>query len=198
MPPAPQGIANPDRRRELVLAAYHQVAARGFEGLRTREVAAEAGVNIATLHYYFPTKEMLIQGVLAHAMDRFRSTMDLGGDSTDDLLRSHFDGLRRLRVEEPQLFAVMGELALRSSRDPAIRALYERTTRVWRQTIRGLLLRAAGEGSMPAPRDPDATAALVVSAVTGASMVPADPELFDQTLQELQRSLGLGPGPAPL
>ena len=57
-----------DRRSALVLAAYRQIAARGFEGLRTREVAAEVGVNIATLHYYFPTKEKLIEGVVEHAM----------------------------------------------------------------------------------------------------------------------------------
>jgi len=56
------------RRQELVLAAFHQIAEHGFEGLRTREVAAEARVNIATLHYYFPTKEALIRGVLEHAM----------------------------------------------------------------------------------------------------------------------------------
>src|SRR5205807_7131455 len=64
-----------DRRHALVAAAFGQIAERGFEGLRTREVAAEAGVNIATLHYYFPTKEALIRGVVAHAMGRFRSTL---------------------------------------------------------------------------------------------------------------------------
>ena len=37
------------RRQELVLAAFHQIAERGFEGLRTREVAGEAGVNIANM-----------------------------------------------------------------------------------------------------------------------------------------------------
>src|SRR5205823_12230072 len=63
---APKAIKE-DRRRALVLAAFGQIAERGFEGLRTREVAAEAGVNIATLHYYFPTKEALIRGVVAHA-----------------------------------------------------------------------------------------------------------------------------------
>ncbi|TMG42173.1 MAG: helix-turn-helix transcriptional regulator, partial [Chloroflexi bacterium] len=49
-----------DRHEALVQAAFNQIAERGFEGLRTREVAAEVGVNIATLHYYFPTKEALI------------------------------------------------------------------------------------------------------------------------------------------
>ena len=64
-----------DRRDALVRAAYNQIAERGFEGLRTREVAGGAGVNIATLHYYFPTKEKLIEGVVEHAMERFRTTV---------------------------------------------------------------------------------------------------------------------------
>ena len=53
-----------DRRRALVAAAYTRIANEGFEGLRTRDVAADVGVNIATLHYYFPTKEALIRGVI--------------------------------------------------------------------------------------------------------------------------------------
>ena len=62
------------RRQDLVLAAFELLAEKGFEGLRTRDVAARAGVNIATLHYYFPTKEALIGGVVEHVMTRFRST----------------------------------------------------------------------------------------------------------------------------
>jgi AcrR family transcriptional regulator len=100
-----------DRRQALVAAAYHQIAQRGFEGLRTREVAAEVGVNVATLHYYFPSKETLIRGVLVHAMQRFRSTLP-GAGAPADQLRSNFAGVRRLVRTEPELFAVMGELAL--------------------------------------------------------------------------------------
>src|SRR5205809_67708 len=64
-----EAAAQKDRRGALVRAAYNQIAERGFEGLRTREVAGEAGVNIATLHYYFPTKEKLIEGVVEHELD---------------------------------------------------------------------------------------------------------------------------------
>ena len=60
------------RKDALVAAAYKILATRGFEGLRTREVAAAVGVNIATLHYYFPHKEDLIRGVVGYAMGRFR------------------------------------------------------------------------------------------------------------------------------
>ncbi len=84
-----------DRRSELVLAAYRQIGQRGFEGLRTREVAAEVGVNIATLHYYFPTKEKLIEGVVQHAMQLFRSTLEPHGSPADQL-RNYLRAVRRL------------------------------------------------------------------------------------------------------
>src|SRR5438046_984796 len=107
------------RRDELVLAAYREIAENGFEGLRTREVAGVVGVNVATLHYYFPSKEDLIKAVVGHAMSRFQSTLATEG-SAIERLRGHFTGLRRLAREEPQLFATMAELMLRASRDKAL------------------------------------------------------------------------------
>ncbi|TMC63676.1 MAG: helix-turn-helix transcriptional regulator [Chloroflexota bacterium] len=59
--PRPNRSHKEDREQALVEAAFNQIAERGFEGLRTREVAAGVGLNIATLHYYFPTKEALIR-----------------------------------------------------------------------------------------------------------------------------------------
>src|SRR5712691_2040370 len=109
----------PSRRGELVLAAYRLLAERGFEGLRTRDVAGAVGVNVATLHYYFPTKEALVRGVVGHAFGRFGTTLKAGGPAAA-VLRSHFEGLRRLDRDEPELFAVMGEVALRAARDDAI------------------------------------------------------------------------------
>src|SRR5207249_8987665 len=115
-----------DRRPALVRAAFGQIAERGFEGLRTREVAAQAGVNIATLHYYFPTKEALIRGVVEHAMGLFRSTLSSRGSGPIEL-RDHLRAVRKLLREEPQLGAVMGELALRSARDESIAAILKET-----------------------------------------------------------------------
>lgn len=181
------------RRLALIGAGYHQLAQRGFEGLRTRDVARAAGVNIATLHYYFPTKEALIGGILEHTMNRFRTTITPSA-SRGDLLRAHFDGLRRLVRDEPELFAVMGELALRSSRDPAIAELFGKTIEVWHRTMRGLIASAIDEGSLPTPADPDAQASLVVSAVMGASTIPLNRTArLEETFRELERSLGMQP-----
>jgi AcrR family transcriptional regulator len=60
-----------ERRESLVRAAFTCLAAYGFEGLRTRSAADRAGVNIATLHYYFPTKEALIGGVADYLASQF-------------------------------------------------------------------------------------------------------------------------------
>src|SRR5207247_2594303 len=83
-----------ERQEALVQAAYDLLAERGFEGLRTRDIAAKVGVNIATLHYYFPTKEKLIRGVVGYAMERFRTTLQPAG-SPGEQVRAHFAGIRR-------------------------------------------------------------------------------------------------------
>src|SRR2546428_4858190 len=133
------------REQALVQAAFNQIAERGFEGLRTRELAAGVGLNIATLHYYFPTKEALIRGVVAHAMERFRSTLAPHGSPADQL-RNHLRAVRKLLRDEPEIGAAMGELALRSARDPSLARIMRETNDAWHRTLRGLLRRAASEG----------------------------------------------------
>jgi AcrR family transcriptional regulator len=158
-----------DRRSALVLAAFNQIASRGFEGLRTREVAAEVGLNIATLHYYFPTKEALIRGVIAHAVQRFRSTLAPHGSSADQL-RNHLRAVRTLLREEPQVGAVMGELALRSARDASLARIMRETNDAWHKTLRGLLRRAARDGQLAPELDSDEAAALIVATLTAMTL----------------------------
>jgi TetR/AcrR family transcriptional repressor of nem operon len=157
------------RREELIRAAFKQIAEHGFEGLRTRDVANEVGVNIATLHYYFPTKESLIRGVLDHAMERFRSTLEPHG-SPSDQLRNHLRAVRKLMSAEPELAAVMSELALRSTRDKAIASIMDTMYDVWQTTMRGLLRRAVREGGAPRELDSDAMAALIIATLTAMTL----------------------------
>jgi len=53
-----------ETRREILEAAEESFAASGFVGATTRQVAARAGVNVATLHYHFGNKERLYRAVL--------------------------------------------------------------------------------------------------------------------------------------
>jgi AcrR family transcriptional regulator len=174
-----------------VLAAYSQIAERGFEGLRTRDVAQEVGVNIATLHYYFPTKEALIAAVLEHAMDRFRTTLEPHG-SPESQLRNYLRATRKLLRDEPELGAVMSELALRSGRDHGTRKILDEMYAQWHAAVRGLLKRAAREGKIRPELDSDSTAALIVASLTGLAMPQmGGPRRGDQAVRELERWLGI-------
>jgi AcrR family transcriptional regulator len=53
-----------ETRRGILLAAEESFATSGFVGATTRQVAARAGVNVATLHYHFGNKEKLYRAVL--------------------------------------------------------------------------------------------------------------------------------------
>jgi len=174
------------REQALVQAAFNQIAERGFEGLRTREVAAGVGLNIATLHYYFPTKEALIRGVVAHAMDRFRSTLAPHGSPADQL-RNHLRAVRKLLRDEPEVGAVMGELALRSARDPAM-------ARIMGETLRGLLQRASHDGYLARDLDYDDVAALIMATLTSMTLPStASADRTDRAFRQLERWLGLRP-----
>jgi len=188
--------ATPDaepRRDELVLAAYRRIAEAGFEGLRTRDVAAEVGVNIATLHYYFPTKEALIRGVVGHAMGRFRTAF-APGTRPGEQLAAQFKGIRRLAKHEPELFVVMGELALRSGRDPAIAAIFKDTIQAWHEILVTLVRHAQSDGFVDKKLDPETTASLVIATMSGLFMVPVTnsaSDRVDKALRQQESFLGL-------
>ena len=187
------------RRQALVRAAFNRIAEAGFEGLRTRDVAADAGVNIATLHYYFPTKEALIRGVVGHAVLRFHDTMPHEGSAADQL-RWHLSALRRLLKEDTDLFAVLGELTLRAPRDPVIAEILKDTDDPWHQMISDLLRRGIDEGCLHANLNPDDATVLMIAAIKGISLstvAARRPARIDQTFDQLERWLGLVPKSGP-
>lgn len=48
-----------DKRELIMEAAIRLFSVKGFEGTSIREIAAQAGVNLAMINYYFGTKEKL-------------------------------------------------------------------------------------------------------------------------------------------
>lgn len=184
----PMRLDGEERRNALVHAAFRQIAERGFEGLRTRDIAAQAGVNIATLHYYFPTKEALIRGVVAHVMGRFRSTLEPHG-SPDHQLANHFKALRALLQREPEIRLVMGELAVRSARDASLARILRETNDNWHLLLRGLLHRAVTEGGLRRELDSDAAASLIIATVSSLMLPPMSSARRDQAFHELERWL---------
>ena len=183
----------PDRRGALVAAAYARIATAGFEGLRTRDVAADVGVNIATLHYYFPSKEALIRAVIGYAVGRFQATMP-GEGSAVDQLRAHLRAIAELLRADPRLWAVMSELVLRAPRDTSLADIFRQTDGYWHRTLAELIQRCIDAGAVPPDLDASGTARLLIVAIKGMSLpaLAGDPsDIADQVFTQFERLLGL-------
>lgn len=186
-------VAATGTRRALVLAAYSRIATDGFEGLRTRDVAAAAGVNVATLHYYFPTKEALIHAAVRHTTATFAATLSSRGTPADQL-RGHLEGLRHLLKTDKELWAVSSEFALRAARDEAIAAMAQHADEQWFGFLRDLMSRGVEGGCLDPELQPESAAATLIAAIRGLSMPTSSafrPERIDQTIDQLERWLGL-------
>ena len=76
----------PASAEDAILDAAHRVfLRRGSAGARTQEIADEAGVNKALLHYYFRTKERLAAAVFKRAAARLLPPVIATLTSEDDL-----------------------------------------------------------------------------------------------------------------
>lgn len=180
-----------DRRTALVLATVRCIAEKGFEGLRLREVAAEVGINHATIHHYFATKEALVGAVVDHALARLAATMPGEGPAVEQL-RTHLAALRRLVRDDPALFRVLHELGLRAVRDPAIRPMVQGMEDSWRGSLSALFERGIREGGWAIELDPAGAAALTMALVKGASEGPASaPGELEAATRQLERWIGL-------
>jgi AcrR family transcriptional regulator len=98
-------------RRKLLDGAIRLFAARGFHGVSTREIAAAARVNVATLSYYFASKQGLYEATVDEVYRRIAERVGAAsaGASLGDLdalvegiylaARAERDGIRVLLRE---------------------------------------------------------------------------------------------------
>ena len=54
-------LAGENTENQILIAAREVFIAKGFEGARMQEIADQAGINKALLHYYFRSKEKSVR-----------------------------------------------------------------------------------------------------------------------------------------
>ncbi len=111
-----------ERRAEIIAAAIRVLARDGLAETTTRKIAAEAGLNQATLRYYFGSKDDLLFAVL---QDMMHITREITFESTrmgKGVRETLSESIRAFwtHVEEmPELQIMQYELTLYSLRHPA-------------------------------------------------------------------------------
>lgn len=166
------------RRHEVILAAYRTIAEKGFEGLRMREIATRAGMDHATLHYYFAGKEALIRGVLEYIVRDLsigRSAAAEAGDkSARKRLAAHFDALVQQVRETPEMFVVLAEINARSLRDPAVRAVVTENDEGWKRFLIEILEEGIRREEFQVRFGAEAGAEAIIALVRGLTTTFAD------------------------
>ncbi|HZU08871.1 MAG TPA: TetR/AcrR family transcriptional regulator [Pseudacidobacterium sp.] len=167
------------KRRQLLLqAAFDVIAEAGFEGLRTRSVAARAGVNIATLHYYFPTKQDLIEGLAQFIGAKFVSIHGPrprpSGHPALDRLRQEFSDARYYVAHEPKMLLVMQEFAMRGKRDPMVQKVVDQMHFYWRQGLEQMVLDGVASGIFRTDIPPQELLAILMSIFSGIAITGGD------------------------
>jgi len=132
------------RRAQIIASARHVFAQKGFAATRTREIAAEAGINEAMLYRHFPSKEELFEASVLESIDAamVRTTenaqgisRDLAGSATDieDAIRKFFTDLADLAVDLGPLIGATGfgpDSPVRSKLIERLDALFEVATAI--------------------------------------------------------------------
>ncbi len=166
------------RREQLMRAAFDVVAEEGFEGLRTRTVAIRAGVNIATLHYYFSGKENLIDALADYVSMQFISRhappVPPSGSRALDKLRQEFADTEFYVRECPDLLKVMREFANRSERDTTVARIFSTLTAHWKLSLLDTLLLARDEHLIDASTNLTAAADALIALLRGLATASPD------------------------
>jgi AcrR family transcriptional regulator len=69
---SPQNLSTEAKIRAAARTVFHK---KGFAATRTRDIAEEAGINLALLNYYFRSKEKLFQIIMMETMKHFMNGM---------------------------------------------------------------------------------------------------------------------------
>ena len=182
-----------DRRQEqrtrLLQAAYELVPEVGVSGLRTRDIAQRAGVNIATLHYCFAGKDALLQALFEFIREKFMA--EFGGRvaqarTPPERLIAHTEMRVGVVREQPQSLQVWRAFLGEAWVNPTIRAIVQRQLADQRERAVALLVEGATSGEFALPpgidpvRQPQIAASMLIALYEGILFqYSMDPDAFD-------------------
>jgi AcrR family transcriptional regulator len=179
----PKRVDHEERRRQIADALLRTAAARGLHATGMREVAAEAGVSLRLVQYYFGTKEELLLSAMQQLAAQFaeRAMARIRKTKTTEDPASPRDVIAAILTEglpaddERRTFTILytAYFAL-SLTDPALAiGPLARNSATVIDVVATQLRAAQKAGEMPADLDPDleALSLLAMSAGLGTSVL---------------------------
>jgi TetR/AcrR family transcriptional regulator len=153
-------------RARILEAALEVFSERGFEGAKTREIAARSGTNLGLIKYYFDSKEKLWRAAVDRVFDALAEVLasalpaKLDADALARIVRE----LVRFVARNPAFVRVMNDEGRRAS--ARMRWLADRHQKPLYETMAAILRRARAQG-LPLPDVPPVHLFYVVIGAVG-------------------------------
>jgi AcrR family transcriptional regulator len=149
-----------ERTADILHATCRVVVRDGAHGLRMANVASEAGVSKALLHYYFETRQELLRAAFVFSGERWRETVEVvlsrsatGVEKVERYLLASVDPSGQFGEHRVMWNEVWGSIRV----DAELRPMVEEAYRAWVARLTELIEGGRRDGSIV--RDVDARAA---------------------------------------
>jgi AcrR family transcriptional regulator len=170
----PRTTDHDERRAHLVKALLRIAGRQGLRAVTMRSVAAEAGVSLRIVQYYFGTKEELLHAALRHLgaslAERVGSPLVAAGpDGSDrDTIERWLLAMLPMDQAGRESWIVFAEYHALALTDPALAAIrYTDMSTSFENALADLVGAAQKEGRIAPGRDPRAEAAILLATTTG-------------------------------
>jgi AcrR family transcriptional regulator len=176
----PKRVDHDERRRQIATAVWRIAADHGLDAVNMRDVAAEAGVSLRLVQYYFETKHTLLVLALRYLNERCeqRTTGRIaatlaeipGETSTRIVLREVLMEFLPLDDEHRDTLHVYLAYYVRSLNDPELAAVFLADEAPLEDLVAVMLGQAHQAGELASWIDAKHEADLIVSGVNGLGM----------------------------
>lgn len=117
-----------DTKQRILDAAERLIAEQGYAATSLRQIIAEAGVNLASVHYHFGSKEELLSELVARKvnpvnekrltlLERVIAEARPGTPAVEKILEAFFAPMAQAASGSPQFVKVMGRIQAEGLRE---------------------------------------------------------------------------------
>jgi DNA-binding transcriptional regulator YbjK len=203
---SPRKRAADGRRAELVQAAARVVSRDGVAAATTRRIAEEAGLPQGLVHYWFASKDELIQEVVTSLLTQFEAAAAPAVADVEDpagyVLSAFRAAFGVVEADDPGRQLATYELTTWALRTPRLRDVARQQYAAYRQTAAAIVAPWLAAHGQDFPASAAALAQFVAVLFDGAVLAwLADPEgtrpdeIFALAADLLARAASPSPGP---
>jgi TetR/AcrR family transcriptional regulator, fatty acid metabolism regulator protein len=112
------GSVQEERRRQILHAAVHTFAGKGYHACRVSDIASEAGVAYGLVYHYFGSKEALLEAIFEETWGAMLGTINSVeqlDEPASDLVRKVTEIVLRTWKRDPDLVRVLVREVTRSA-----------------------------------------------------------------------------------